>query len=317
MAWNYQDRNQNGMGRFVTQKRQLIESTNKDGLIQYSTNPFKDQFQANNPQQNPVNNGGYNSQNNDDNLDDEDGEDDDEDEDEEGLIEYFSESVNDFFDEVISGKRNLSGDDIEWEITKNMSPQLLALFGVKSALTSPISKNGILAWQPPSKSGLENSAPIIPTAYNIAPNGISSMPNLFQNSIRPSPPSSNMYRSETASGFRRNYDFQSDKGVAVRSPQGQVMNNSYNSREEDEEEEEDEDDEDDDDEDFDDDDDDDESDGGIDAEEDEDAYANRILAMMSNNLKAATGVRATDAPLVTDWKPPARAGLDNSERIIK
>ena len=46
--------------------------------------------------------------------------------------------------------------------------------------------------------------------------------------------------------------------------------------------------------------------------EDEDAYADRILSMMMshNNLKLATGVRASDAPA------PSHAGLGNSERII-
>ena len=42
--------------------------------------------------------------------------------------------------------------------------------------------------------------------------------------------------------------------------------------------------------------------------EDEDAYTDRILSVMShNNLKLATGVRASDAPA------PSHAGLGNSE----
>ena len=36
----------------------------------------------------------------------------------------------DFFDDVITGRQSMSGDDSTWEITKNMSPELLSLFGV-------------------------------------------------------------------------------------------------------------------------------------------------------------------------------------------
>lgn len=250
-------------------------------------------------------------------IDDEYDEEEDEDED---LLKYYSNAVNEtlteFLDDVITGRQNMSGDDSAWTITQNMSPGLLALFDLEGRSPSP-TRNKI-AWQPPAKSGLSNSEPILRTAYNVAS---------VTTYSTTAPPSRPPIVGETSGGsrFRRNYEFSPEVGVVKRT--GYNSNNGLRDsiqtqsvttietlgkdhEEEEEEEEEDEEDEEDDDED-------DSSAGDLDMEEDEDAYADRILSMMSNNLKLAVGVRTNDAPLATDWRPPAHSGLQNSERIIR
>ena len=249
--------------------------------------------------------------------------DDDYDEDDDDLLKYYSDAVNEtlteFLDDVIVGKQNMSGDDSTWAITQNMSPALLALFGLEGRSASA-TRNKV-AWQAPAKNGLTNSEPILRTAYNTAP------ATIYSATAPPSRPPTNK---DEASGsrFRRNYDFSPEEGVVKRSGYNPSANSNISNNvlreslqthsvttietlakdHEDDDGEEDGDE---------DDDDDDSSAGDLDMEEDEDAYADRILSMMSNNLKVAVGVRASDAPLATDWRPPAHSGLQNSDRIIR
>ena len=269
-------------------------------------------------------------------YDEDDEEDDyDEEEEEKDLVKYYSdavtESLSEFINEVVTGKQNLNGDDSSWKITKNMSPSLLALFDMDSR--APVSST--LAWQAPAKSGLGNSEPILRTAFNTA---AATEKRSNSTAVSPvHPPAAENTGVPPAGRFRRNYQFNPEEGVVKRtgtnnptyssdnnSGSGSVLresvqtqsmttietlvkdvddnDNDFNDDEDEEDEEEEEDEED--------------SMGDLE-EEDEDAYANRILAMMSNNLKVAAGVRVSDAPLATDWTPPSHPGLQNSGRIIR
>jgi hypothetical protein len=275
------------------------------------------------------------------NYDEDDEEDDyDEEEEEKDLVKYYSdavtESLSEFINEVVTGKQNLNGDDSSWKITKNMSPSLLALFDMDSR--APVSST--LAWQAPAKSGLGNSEPILRTAFNTA---AATEKRSNSTAVSPAhPPAAENTGVPPAGRFRRNYQFNPEEGVVKRtgtnnnptynsdnnsgsgsgsggsvlreSVQTQsvttietlvkdVDDNDFNDDEDEEDEEEEEEDEED-------------SMGDLE-EEDEDAYANRILAMMSNNLKVAAGVRVSDAPLATDWTPPSHPGLQNSGRLIR
>jgi len=282
----------------------------KQQYIQYS------QFPTNSNQ--IQNNSFASSQQNDIDNDEEDYDDDDDDNDED-LMEFFTGAVNEFFEDVISGKQNLSGDDEKWQITKNMSPQLLALFGIKSI--DQVSAQRSEVWRPPTKSGLDNSEPIIKTNFNSTPivNDASSYQKESQMQsnkriyLKTPPPQYALGRS-TPYHFRT-YDNSEDREVITRTggtiqsaEDNSSRDNEYDSEDKDEfdvddgdgDEEYTESDEDDD-----------------DIEEDEDAYANRIVAMMSMNLKNAIGIKTTDKPLESDWKPPSRPGLGNSDRIIK
>ena len=86
------------------------------------------------------------------------------------LMEYFSSAVNESVaefldDDVIAGKQNLSGEDSTWQITENMTPGLLVLFGMTQNQRSA-EKDSTSMWQTPSISGLQNSDPVIRTAFN-------------------------------------------------------------------------------------------------------------------------------------------------------
>ena len=291
---------------------------------------------------------------------------DDDSDDDSDLLDFFStavnESVAEFLDDVIAGKQNMSGDDLSWQITQNMSPGLLALFDMNPSNRLIAEKDSISAWQAPAISGLENSDPILPTAFNVSIPTAMSMPVPMPRSsetlsssssiptLYPSPPVRMMMdassgKQSTSSSYQRHYDLNGDVGVLVRRrssnsnpPPGgstsiSILGGSQSTttietvakdRDSEVGKVEDDDDGDEDDKDYydDDDDDDDDDDSEEDTQrmmrddEDEDAYADRILSMMSHNLKLATGVRVSDAPLESDWKPPSHAGLSNSDRIV-
>lgn len=103
----------------------------------------------------------------------EDEDEEDYDDDDDDLMSFFADAVNEFFDDVISGKQNLSGDDDQWQMTSNMSPQLLALFGMKETVGNTIANTQLQnqpSWQPPARPGLDNSEPILKRKGTPPPN---------------------------------------------------------------------------------------------------------------------------------------------------
>lgn len=72
-----------------------------------------------------------------------------------------------YYDEVAAGRSNLRGDDPYWEMKSALNRPLQKLFSnqVRKQVESKYDEE---SWQRPSTYGLDNSAPIIATQYNVS-----------------------------------------------------------------------------------------------------------------------------------------------------
>eukprot|EP01036_Dinobryon_divergens_P023972 gene23972-32376_t len=217
---------------------------------------------------------------------------------------HMNESVAEFLDDVITGKQNMSGDDSAWQITENMSPGLLALFGKsKNPNHRPLAEKSMVissAWQAPPISGLQNSDPIIRTSYNapavsvvprssISLSSSSSLSNSI--AVYPSPPVRLMDPNggqSTSSSYQRHYDFNGEVGVLARRRSSNSnplpASTSISIL------------------------------GGSQSTTTIDTVAKDRDSEVGDAAGKVEG--AGDSPLESDWKPPSHAGLSNSNRIV-
>jgi len=241
------------------------------------------------------------------------------------------------------------GDDDDFNNGINRLVNMSA--GVRAALGLTVDNSSTLApidWKPPSISGLKNSDPIIPTKINQIPvvhdedneeddeeddeDYVPLEATAMSNELRKAlglplnitatafntnntsatsdwkPPSRPGLNNSTpifptiSSSTGNNYQKASNATVPfLRSSSAKYSSNSnsnYSNNDEDEEEDGEDEEEDDDEE-----------------EEDNDAIPTRVA--MSQSLMKALGLTVNDEKeMVTDWKPPDRAGLDNSRPLI-
>lgn len=287
-------------------------------------------------------------------------------------LDEFSDAMTDFFEQLLVGAETLSGDDDNWKMPDNMSPQLLKLFNKSTNLVKDnIDSVPVDDWKAPTSHGLANSAPIIPTNENIRGSysdmkgnntGISyksggnnldkhagsydkqetkttnadSFYNAQSKMTNSMANTSELQTKKVSIDDKDKYD---EKGIdnkpkffnagiinmnknlidktgqdvkrvyTVDSEPDYLNNNEDYKRNEDDEEEEN-------DEEY--DEEDDEDANYPDEDEDDDAYFEKRFANsnISANLMSSVGLDTSRVDTTTDWTPPARAGLDNSSRLV-
>lgn len=215
-----------------------------------------------------------------------------------------------FYQELVDGKRRLNGDDPYWEMKSQLNGSLAKLFGKSAAYNGDESD-----WERPQTYGLANSSPIVPTEFNKysgasyvtdakfgsypaqkAEGKAESKENTLYSMIQ-----SNRVDYETV---KRNNHIRS---VVEDNSRPSPPKSNKEEIEEEYDEEGDEDDEDDDDED---------GDYNFGDDGDEDLGGIASMTGLSPNLMALLGMKVEAAPVATDWKPPERAGLDNSDPLL-
>lgn len=221
--------------------------------------------------------------------------------DSDGDSDIYDEDQLLFFQDIVDGRRRLDGDDPYWEMKAELSGNLSRLFGKKSKFIGNESD-----WQRPQTHGLGNSAPIIPTRFNAhvaeekastrdASAGYKETASAANHKDSPSP--------GTLFGMIQHRGVTYDEAVRNKSIRSIVDLATIDNNDED----------------GDDEDGDDEDDG---FDDDDDADDDRALSGMLNstglspNLMALLGVNSTPVKVETDWRPPERAGLDNSAPLV-
>lgn len=216
--------------------------------------------------------------------------------------DIYDEDQLQFFQDIVDGRRRLDGDDPYWEMKAELSGNLGRLFGKKAKFIGNESD-----WQRPQTYGLGNSAPIIPTRFNAyvaeeksstgeASTGYKKSASVADHTVSQS--------SGTLFGMIQHRGVTYDEAVRSKTIRSIVDLATNDDNAED---------------DGDDDGDDDDDEGFYD---DDEADDDRALSGMLNstglspNLMALLGVNATPVKVETDWRPPERAGLDNSAPLV-
>lgn len=218
--------------------------------------------------------------------------------------DIYDEDQLRFFQDIVDGRRRLDGDDPYWEMKAELSGNLSRLFGKKAKFIGNESD-----WQRPQTYGLGNSAPIIPTRFNSyvaeekpSTREVSGGHKGTASAVahKDSPQSGTLFGMIQQRGVT--YD-EALRSKTIRSVVDLVDDDGPY----------------DDDDHGDDSNDDDDNDGFYDEDDgDDDRALGGLLNStgLSPNLMALLGVNAAPVKVETDWKPPERAGLDNSAPLV-
>jgi hypothetical protein len=224
-----------------------------------------------------------------------------------------------FYNDILDGNANLSGQDPLWEMKSTLNASLSKLFD-----RQPVFRGDESKWDRPLSHGLHNSAPIVPTKHNQAKALQQSTNSSFHQSeaksdvklvsapyindliyngntslAKNTAPQNTLYNLIQANNITY------DTHKQVLSTNTTQLQQTNNDDEQDEGE----------------DDDDDDGDYEYEADdEDDDEAAFRNMGGMSADLMALLGIQADpnaqSAAPIDDWVPPSHAGLDNSDPLI-